>query len=210
MKSKGFTLIEILIVLVIIGTTMALFSFSPKTSQKDYDRFFRRFSLMSKEIRNQALMENATYRIVFRLQNPKAPKIIVEKTKERFLLGDEKEMKEKFEDLMKEIDKPKTTNTSSEETASIFKESSQFSFYKLDPPDDLIIKKIEVNGLPEPLVNSGLIAYHYFSQGQVEQTAITIGTQTNDDLNWTLLVDPISGKIYDFPGEKDLKELQER
>ncbi len=100
-KKNGFSLIEILIVLGILGTLAVFATTRPKNPQKEFQRFFRRFSAMSKRIRNQALLKNSTYRIVFLLNDKKAPKIWVEKTSKPILLGTEKKSREKFKDILK-------------------------------------------------------------------------------------------------------------
>ena len=205
-KQKGISLVEILIVLGIIGAVMAALVQRPQSSQKDYNRFFRRFSLMSKRIRNQAMVENATYRMLFKLEEDKAPTMWVERTKKSVLLGDEKESKKKFEELYKDLKSKKKTK---KEKPSIFKKVPGFSFANLKMPRNLNLKLVEVSGIDEPLEEEGLIAFHYFPQGLVEETALQI-TALNTELEWTLISEPLNGNFVKVGGLKSLKDLQER
>lgn len=197
-----------------MATLISLFSFRPRNSQKDFTRFFRRFSHFSKEIRNQAVLENATYRMVFKVDRDKPPEIWIEKSKQKILLGSEKESKEKFFEMYENINKKKSSLNNGDEKkkkkdSEGFSRSERFHFDDLNPPEGLILKKIEVSGVPVPLVDEGLILFHYFPQGRVEQASIVLSAFDNQ-LTWTLLSDPITGAFYSFPGEKSLKELQRR
>lgn len=161
---------------------------------------------MSKRIRNQAMVENATYRMLFKLEEGKAPTMWVERTKKSVLLGDEKESKKKFEELYKDLKSKKKTK---KEKPSIFKKVPGFSFANLKMPRNLNLKLVEVSGIDEPLEEEGLIAFHYFPQGLVEETALQI-TALNTELEWTLISEPLNGNFVKVGGLKSLKDLQER
>lgn len=207
LKQKGMSLIEILIVLGIIAAMMAAVVSGPKKSQKEYTRFFRRFSLMSKRIRNQAMIENATYRMVFRMEEDKPTQMWVEKTKKPVLLGDEKDMEEKFKDML-DAAKSKETKEKKKKNDG-FTKVAKFSFESLQMPKELKLQKIEISGIDEPLENNGLIAFHYFPQGLVEETSMQF-LVPDTELDWTLVTEAINGGIMYVNGLKNLKELQER
>ncbi|MGH1469085.1 MAG: pilus assembly FimT family protein [Bdellovibrionales bacterium] len=208
-KEKGFSLIEVLIVLGILGTLTIFAATRPKNPQKEYNRFFRRFSLMSKKIRNQALLENATYRVVFLLNDDEEPKIWVEKSNKKVLLGDEKETREKFKEILDNVQKKKTSkNAKAKSDPDGFKKASRFNFQKLKKPRSLRIKQIEVSGIDYP-IEDGLVFYHYFPHGLVEETAIQF-TNTAGTYKSTTVSDSISGEVFKISGHKSLKRLQER
>ena len=80
---KGFTLIEIMIVVVIIASIFAtfvpgLFSKSDRELRKEV----RRIALLSKEIRNRAVLTKNTHRIVFNIE-PRSTTFYPEEAAER-------------------------------------------------------------------------------------------------------------------------------
>lgn len=187
---------------------MVVVASGPKKSQKEYTRFFRRFSLMSKRIRNQAMIENATYRMVFRMTDDKPTEMWVEKTRKPVLLGDEKDTAEKFKDMLDEA-KSKEQKKKKKKRADGFTKVSKFSFESLKMPKGLNLKKVEVSGIDEPLENNGLIAFHYFPQGLVEETSMQF-LVPDTELDWTLVTEAINGGVIVIGGLRDLKELQDR
>lgn len=213
---KGFTLIEILIVLSIIAVLVVTFATPKRSPQKLYKDYFRQLSLMSKKIKNRAQIERSTYRMIFYMSEGTTTEITVEKTEEAFLLGTEKESKELFEDLYKdkkEFSKrkqelKKEKNKTDTESSSLFKVSERFKPDNLKKPQDLNIIQIEISGIDEIFEPEGLAMFHYFSNGLVEEAAIQVQNK-DETLKWTLITDPITGQIYARPGHKTLKEIKE-
>ena len=208
-RQKGLSLIEILIVLGIIAAMMVAVVSSPKKTQKEYNRFFRRFSLMSKRIRNQAMIENATYRMVFRMEDGQPTTMWVEKTKKPVLLGDEKDEEEKFREMLEEAKSKEQKKEKKKKRNDGFTKVPKFTFESLDIPDDLKLQKVEISGIEEPLETTGIIAFHYFPQGLVEETAMQF-LVPDTELDWTLVTEAINGGIVVLTGLRDLKELQDR
>lgn len=208
MKRNGFSLIEVLIVLGIIGT-LAVFSVSrPKSSQKDFNRFYRRFSLLSKKIRNQALLENATYRMVIYLESDVPHQIWVEKSNDKILIGDEKQSREEFKKILKDFQDKKSEKKDKKAPKKPFKKSSRFDFQKLKMPTNLIIKQVEISGIDYE-INEGVAVFYYFPHGLVEETAIQF-KDIAETHAVTLITEGISGEIFKINGHQTLKNLQER
>ncbi len=193
----------------ILGTLTIVAATRPKNPQKEFQRFFRRFSLMSKKIRNQALLENATYRIVFLLEDDEPPKVWVEKSSKQVLLGNEKETREKFKEMLEDTQKKKVSkNKKPKADPDGFKKASRFNFQKLKMPRALKIKQIEVAGIDYP-IDDGLVFFHYFPHGLVEETALQFTNQAGNYKS-TTVSDSISGELFTVSGHKSLKELQDR
>jgi prepilin-type N-terminal cleavage/methylation domain-containing protein len=209
LRQKGMSLIEILIVLGIIAAMMTAVVSRPKRSQKDYTRFFRRFSLMSKRIRNQAMIENSTYRMVFRMTDGEPTQMWVEKTRKAVLLGDEKDEEEKFRDMLEDAKSKEVKKKKKTKRPDGFTKVPKFTFESLNIPKDLKLMKVEISGIAEPLENSGLIAFHYFPQGLVEETSMQFSVPETE-LEWTIVTEAINGGIIVINGLRELKELQDR
>ena len=210
-KASGFSLIEILIVLGLMAVIIITVAVPRQSQQKAYTNYFRRFSLMSKTIKNRAQIENATYRMVFLLTNDEEPVITVEKSESPELLGSEDETKEMFEDIYKErIEDEEKTEEEKKEALNVssFQPSKRFDPEKLDKPKGLKIKQIEISGLPTIIEPESLGAFHYFPNGLVEEVAIQVQTE-DESLQWTLVSDPLTGEFYTFGSFKTLKEIKE-
>jgi len=213
-KSKGFTLIEVLIVLGIIALIITTFGRPTKNQQKVYKDYFRQLSLMSKRIKNRAQIERATYRMVFYMSDDEPTEITVEKSENPVLLGSEKESKELFENIFKNMRERKSSDPEEkdededETQAQAFQPSEKFRPDALNRPIDLKIKQIEIAGLSEIFEPEGLAVFHYFSNGLVEEALIQVQTK-DESLKWTLITDPLTGEIYALGGHKSLKEIKE-
>lgn len=204
---KGFTLMELMIVLIIISGIAAilvptLFSKSDKEIRSDV----RRFSLMSREIRNQSLLRNATFRLVFNIE-PRTRKVIywVDAAQQRVLLDDP-------EERLKLIERRK--NFDEDEEANFQKNNP----FRMDPkftpkggkefPARLQIKKIQLQGIKEDFTE-GEIAIHFFPEGLVELAAIQVQTE-DEALKWTLATTPLTGAIEIFNGHIELEDLEDQ
>ena len=209
--NSGFSLIEILIVLGLIAVIITSFGRPTKNQQKVYRDYFRQLSLMSKQIKNRAQIERATYRMVFFMQEDEATEITIEKSENPVLLGSEKESKQLFETLLKKRQElknaTKEVEKKKESEVQDFKVSERFKPDSLDRPKSLKVKQIEIAGLSEIFEPEGLAVFHYFSNGLVEEALIQVQTE-DETLKWTLVTDPLTGEIYSISGHKSLEEIK--
>jgi prepilin-type N-terminal cleavage/methylation domain-containing protein len=210
-NNDGFSLIEILIVLGLIAVIITSFGRPTRSQQKIYQDYFRKLSLMSKQIKNRAQIERATYRMVFYMRDDAPVEITVEKSDRPVLLGSEKESEELFEDMFKQKleEEGNTKDDKKEKEGEVkdFQLSERFKPESLDRPRGLKIKQIEISGLSEIFEPEGLAVFHYFSNGLVEETLIQVQTE-DKRLKWSLLTDPLTGEIYALGGHKTLEEIK--
>jgi general secretion pathway protein H len=192
-QKSGFTLIEIMVVLAILGGLLALGLPRLKFNQNNIKKVVRELAVLGKEIRNQSRLKNMTHRLVFRLgkddaywveaaAGPVPAQVMNTGTN---LSDDEK----------KELD-----------AKSPFKKSQKF-FKKEEKklPGGLIIKSVETMTNPDPTTQG--LAYVYFSpEGLVEKSVIQIGNK--ESLTWSLIYNPITGHADIVEKAVSLKDVQ--
>ncbi|MCO5113886.1 MAG: prepilin-type N-terminal cleavage/methylation domain-containing protein [Bdellovibrionaceae bacterium] len=206
-SAVGFTLMELLIVLLIVGGIAAILvptMFSK--SDREIRAEVRRFSLMAREIQNQALLKNATYRLVFDIE-PRTQRTFywVDTAPQKVLLDDPDER-------LKFIQNRKDMREDQEEEyqkTNPFKVDTKFTPPNgKDFPGNLVVKKVQLQGIKEDFTE-GEIAIHFFPEGLVEFAVIQV--QTDDEaLKWTLATVPLTGAINIFDGHIDIEELEDQ
>lgn len=213
-SESGFTLIELLIVLTIIGAlSAAVLGNRKSSSQKEYRRFFRQFSTMSKEIRNRSQLKGSTIRFSFRLEEDKPLEFWAEEANGKVLLSDSTKTKELFENIYDRLGednakKKENRDRKKAKNESKFKKMKKFNSKRLPPPQSLTVKQIEISGFDKPIVEE-LAFFHFFPEGFVEEVAIQIQS-FDESLKWTLITEPLTGQVYTLKGHKSLEELQDR
>ena len=209
-RSAGFSLIEILIALGLIAFIITSFGRPSRSRQNMYRNYFRQLSLMSKQIKNRAQIERATYRMVFYMQDDEPTEITVEKSESVVLLGSERETEELYKKLLRQRQENEDTDEESDEDKeplTSFQPSERFEPDNLNRPKDLVIKQIEISGINSIFDGESLAAFHYFKNGFVEEVLIQVETE-DKALKWTLLTDPLTGEIYTIGGHKTLEEIK--
>ncbi len=203
--NSGFTLIEILIVVVIIAGVFAIFApnFFTK-SDRELRSEIRRMSLLARDVRNRALITKNTHRIVFNIQKDSVT-FVVEEAQGRVLLDDP-------DDRLKFINSKKNFTDAELEAymkSNPFKPVERFSKkgpLKLAP--ELTIKQIELQGIKEQF-KSGEIQIYFMPEGFVELAVIQV--QTRDEaLKWTLVTSPLTGLMDVFEGHINMQAVEDR
>lgn len=205
--AQGFTLMELLIVLMIVGGIAALLvptMFSK--SDREIRAEVRRFSVMAREIQNQALLKHATYRLVFDIEERTQRTFYwVDSTQQKVLLEDPKERQRFIEDR-------KNFREDQEEEyqkKNPFKIDTKFTPPNgKDFPGNLIVKKVQLQGIKEDFTE-GEIAIHFFPEGLVEFAVIQVQTE-DEALKWTLATVPLTGAIDVFNGHIELEDLEDQ
>ncbi len=198
-NSRGFSLIEILIVLAIAGLTVALLSQRIGKDNRKIRRDVRIFSAQIRDLRNKARMRNATYRLVINLPESTSEKQTywVESTGKNYLvIYDEDELRRRKQNL-KEGEKDPTGFDVDRE---ISKEGPQ------PLPEGLQFKSVEIAAQKKEYT-TGRVFIHFFPEGRVEEAVIhlTDGKQ----MNWSLAIHPLTGRVDLITKEKKLNELQQ-
>lgn len=195
MNKRGFTLIEVMIVIAIIAGLIAVGA--PRLMKKDNNikTTARQLTVLVKEIRNQAKLFNATYRLVIRLE-PGQDSFWVEKSSGIALIDQEKlveEMENKAKGKEPEEDAP----------PPLFQIDKRLSKKEKTLPDNVRFTQVETSNMSQPVTN-GIAYIHFFPQGLMEASAIQISDKKN---TWTLVFNPLTGQADIVEKAVNLKEL---
>lgn len=180
-KNKGFTLIEVLIVIAIVASIAVLGLGQRRKSNDDLKKSIRHLSSLIREIRDQARVKNSTHRLVLKIDD-KEPSYWVESSAGPVLLKSEKEIKE-LENLPEDR-RPKST----------FQKTSRYTKKVKKLPGDVFFEAIQTQNNSDP-IKSGL-AYVYFSpDGLVEKSVIQLSNRAVKDriITWSLVINPLTG-----------------
>lgn len=183
-KSSGFTLIEILVVVALIGLVMAfalpsvsnIFRVSINTTTRE-------IASLVKESYNSAIVTGRVHRLAY---NMSEGTYWVESGPPGLLLGSDKS-REKEERLKKlhstNEEEPKSTPTFSIEKSLTRKEKSL--------PRGVVFTDIVNEQSPEPL-STGMAYTHFFPHGQTEQTVIHLKDSRQHEIS--LVISALVGR----------------
>lgn len=188
---RGFTLIEILIVLGIMAAVLMLGLGRIRKNDNNIRLTFREMTVLSKEIRNHARLSQTFFRLMIQIK-PDGSKYWVEK-------GNAIERKDPKQELLTEEEK---------ESRSDDKKKSSFTlFKKLTKKEKVLPKGIAFKSLEilnsEPLTD-GLGAIYYSPEGLVEASIIHL---TDNKNTWSLFINPLTGIIEIADEEIGLKDI---
>ena len=200
-NSKGFSLIEILIVLAIVGLTVALLSQRiGKNEGREMRRDVRIFAAQIRDLRNKARMRNATFRLVINMPEDTKEKQsywVESSSRNALITYDQDELKKRRENLREE-DKDKDP--------SGFETDKELSKGGPQPlSNGLIFKSVEIAAQKKEYT-AGRVYIHFFPEGRVEEAVVHISD--GDKLNWSLAIHPLTGRVDLINKEKKLKDFQ--
>ncbi|MGE9746106.1 pilus assembly FimT family protein [Bdellovibrio bacteriovorus] len=190
-NQRGFTLIEIMIVLAIMAALITVGA--PRLLKKDGNikSVARNFIVLSKEIRNKARLTNSTYRLAISME-PGEEKYWLERASGPQAVDPEAAEKEKDRD---------------EEGAPppLFQMDKSLLKKEKELPEGLRFASVETVNMKSPMT-SGVAYIHFFPEGFVEASAVQITNGNN--LTWTLVFNPLTGQADIIEKASSLKEVQ--
>jgi general secretion pathway protein H len=203
----GFTMLEIMVVLVIVGLFITVGGrrlVNPGTEMKAQ---VRRFSTIVKKLRNRARLDNKTYRLVFDLpiDQDKQQSYWVEGTSKSALLLSE-EQREDLEDDIEEVE-TKDGKKVTPDPQGFVPDSSVVKQAPATLPRGLYFESIEIDGDPIEKVSEGRVYIYFFPQGYVQNSAIHLSNR--DSLNWTLVIQGLTGRVGMHSRYRSLEEFKE-
>lgn len=202
-KNGGFSLMELMIVMIIFGMFVAFSARKLVNKGTEMKASVRRFSAMTKKLRNRARLDNKTYRLVFDLpiDKKKSQSYWIESTDKPALLLNEEE-REELEDALEEDSKTKRKP----DPQGFVTDTKVIKEAPASLPDGLFFESIEIDGDPVEKIDEGRVYIYFFPQGFVQGSAIHLTNR--DTLNWTLVIQSLTGRVDIYPKYRSLKDFK--
>lgn len=196
-SQKGFSLIEVMVVLVIIGFLVTFSAQRMRKGNRELRKNVRHFAADVRQLRHKARMHNMTYRLVINLPESKdeVQHYWVESTSRKSLV----DYSDDFLKKKKEADEKKL------EDPSGFKIDTELS--KDGPqelPKNLYFESVEIASQKKEYT-AGRVYIHFFPEGRVEEAVIHIGNR--DKLHWSMALHPLTGRVDLLDKDKKLKDM---
>ncbi|MDX9731431.1 MAG: type II secretion system protein [Bdellovibrionales bacterium] len=195
-NSRGFTLIEIMVVLLIMGGVLAIGGtrlFNPSENRRGQ---IRQLAIQAKELRTYARLRNSTYRLAIAMDDKGGHRYWVESASGHVLQLSETQ----------EEELAKLTEIQREDAIR-----GRAKFEKEKKPGDvklttgLKFEGVEIAGRSKEFT-SGIAYIHFFPQGLSEEALIKIGDGNTH--HWTIAIHPLTGVAEILSRQTTLKELK--
>lgn len=186
-RACGFTLIEILIVLAIIGMVMGLGL--PAISRVTYQRLnstTRQFAGMVKTLRNDAILLNAVHRIAIDFDD------------EKYWIEQQQQVGALLDDPLSPPPPKKKLKKGEPPPPNGFTMAEKYGAKKMPFPSG--VKILQVIKEQEGLRKEGLVYVHFFPNGFNEPALITLTKASDEQAAYTLVIRPASGNVAIVPG----------
>ncbi|MDO8527620.1 MAG: prepilin-type N-terminal cleavage/methylation domain-containing protein [Deltaproteobacteria bacterium] len=192
---RGFSLIEVMITMVIVGLVMGLaVGQLGRSLSWDLKAASRKLGSTIRYLYNKSATEGVTLRLVFDIDNSSYH---VEGTSDRFTFAKEEKTPE---DQKKEEDKEKG---SIQPKVASFSPQESYLLKPVTLPKGVFFKNIHAEHQSDP-VSSGTAYIYFFPRGYVERSIINL-RDAKDEVHFALTVNPIAGTVKI---EKEYRELE--
>lgn len=191
--NQGFTLVEVMVVLGIIGMIIALGLSRVRKKENDIKKVARQFYVLGKEIRNRARLKNSTFRLMIKLDEG-AQEYWVESAQGFQGKLSDKEIEERQKEIER-LDKDERPPEVFEKDTAILKKEKKL-------PEGLFFKSVE--NLDQNPMTIGTASIYFFPNGFVETTALQITDRKR--VTWTLIYQPLTGQADIIPDERSLRD----
>ncbi|MGE0526051.1 MAG: type II secretion system protein [Bdellovibrionales bacterium] len=203
--TKGFTLIELMVVMAIIAGMVVLATPYIGNRNTESKAFLRELTVLSRELHTKAKLNGVVYRLVIDLAGPTGERtekteqrLWVERSSNRSVLAKAGTDEAAEKDTGDDDDKKKKDPDGFEVDNLIIKEPKSL-------PRGMRLERVELTRLKNP-VSAGKAYIHYLPAGLVDEAAIHIKGQKNQ--TWTIAIHPLTGKAELISNTRSLKEIR--
>lgn len=192
--TRGFTLIEIMVVVLILGVfiSMGIRQFS-RSFGSQVKAQARGISALTQAIHNHARLRQQTYRLVIDFGNEKTrPSYYVEGASTR--------------ELVQGPDAKETFHSSDKKKTSPFTLDPTFSKKPREIPRGAIFEDVEIEGFPKPFTE-GKAYINFFPQGLVQKAIIHIADEKKN-IHYSLIIHPLTAVTHIRTEYVKLKDLE--
>ncbi|MCB0349754.1 MAG: hypothetical protein KDD38_01140 [Bdellovibrionales bacterium] len=188
------------VAIIALIATMVL----PKINNRNNElrSMVRKISVISRDLRSRAKLNNATYRLVINMgeegeKNPRHEIWVESATGE----------------VLNNYD-PENPPTPRDQAEDKKEEGAPAPAFMPDPkvmkkpevlPSQLIFESVEIGTLDEP-ITSGIVYIHYLPSGFADEAAIHL--KSGEKLKWTLAIDPLTGRVDIINEFRNLEDLR--
>jgi general secretion pathway protein H len=198
-SARGFTLIEVMVVIAILAAVVAVGAPKLFNSSSQMRSSVRRMAIMTRDVRNIARLYNSTARMVFSMPKDKTHSYWVESASGNVTLMSE--------DQEQELEKLTKSQREDEQPKNEFEIDARVTKEAIDLPRGLFFEGVEYDNRKE-MIGSGVAYVHFFPQGLAEGAAIHLTNRKT--LNWTIAINPLTGRAEVYERKISLKELRAR
>jgi len=196
-SNKGFTLLEVLIVMGILAAIVAFGLPRINNSQNNIKTVARQMASISREIRNQARVKRMTYRLAVKMTS-EGSSYWVENAPGNVLIPSQETL-ESIEKL-----------DAKERPANPFEKNQKILKKDREIPAGLFIGSVETPSLPRGPASGGMAYVYYSPEGLVERAVIqlTNNSKTAAPVVWSLIINPLTGHVDIVEKAISLRDLQ--
>jgi len=197
-QSSGFTLVEVMIVMVILVAVLAIGAptlFSSSTAMRGT---IRELAVRTREIRNVGRLYGSTMRLVIDMNDEKGHSYWIESAPGNVTLMSQEQLKE--------MESMTSSQRDDEAPKKEFEMDSRVMRKPQTLPRGLYFDDVEY--ATRDAVASGPAFIHFFPQGIAEHVAIHLSNRKN--LNWTVTINPLTGRADVYERRVSLKELESK
>ncbi|MBC7458491.1 MAG: prepilin-type N-terminal cleavage/methylation domain-containing protein [Bdellovibrionaceae bacterium] len=200
-NNRGFSLIEISIVILIIGGLLAIALPRMNFNKVDTKKVIRGLTVSAKEVRNRAKLYGTTYRLAFRLDADNQAYWVEKSTTITYIdkAALEKARDEAKSSFRKDEKAEGKVPPQFQPDSTVFKKEQTL-------PRDYTFKLIE-SGARNVIYSDGMAYIHFFPQGFIETALIQIEDPKKNI--WSITFNPITGQAAIIPEAKLLKDLEQ-
>ncbi|PIT98983.1 MAG: hypothetical protein COT74_12115 [Bdellovibrionales bacterium CG10_big_fil_rev_8_21_14_0_10_45_34] len=193
--NSGFTLIEVLIVLMILAAVTATIAPRLSSDKTKLQQAVRQMAPLARELRASAGIRGKILRLAVSFEKDKAGQYWVEAADRQTVIASVEQGKE-------EIEKQQSSDTPQEGPFAL--DMGVLKKVK-ELPKGLKFIRLELSR-EEQTIEAGMGYIYFFPEGLADEALLVVGT--DEKLRWSIYFPSLSGAAEIFAGEKHLKDFK--